>query len=279
MEDNYKKKLQQKIMEMVKDVDDICKKHNIKYYLAYGSCLGAVRHKGFIPWDDDFDIILKYEDYCKFLKICQKELDNNTYFVQTLDTDKNYYLSFAKIRNIKTSLIEESNKNESMVNGIYIDVFPLVGYPDNKFKQFILKINRAFVLSANRNVINNKFLSLIFKLILKIFGRKRIIEYCTKLCVKYNCNNCKQVISVFDGDGIQIGLTSNEILGTPKIVKFENMKLPIPEKFELYLENLYGDYMKIPSKEEIKFKTHTPYFLDFDNHYDIKQIEKFKKRK
>ena len=104
--ENYKRDLQLKILDMVKDIDLVCKKHNIKYYLAYGSVLGAVRHQGFIPWDDDFDIMLKLDDYNKFIKACQEDLDSKKYFVQTLETDPNYYLSFGKIRNIQTTLIE-----------------------------------------------------------------------------------------------------------------------------------------------------------------------------
>lgn len=275
--ENYKRSLQLKILEMVKDIDKVCKENNITYYLAYGSCLGAVRHNGFIPWDDDFDIILKYEDYNKFIKACQNDLDNNKYFVQTLETDPNYYLSFAKIRNIQTTLIEENNKLENMVNGVYIDVLPLVGYPKGKFKQAILKMNRAFVLSANRNIINNRFLYSIFKIILKLFGKNRIINYCTKQCIKYKCEDCDEIISVFDGDSVQIGLTSNAILGQPKYVKFEDIELPIPENYDPYLKNLYGDYMQIPSKEQIEFKTHTPYILDLDHSYqEYKKINNIK---
>ena len=109
MED-YKRSLQLKILEIVKDIDKICKENNIEYYLCYGSCLGAVRHNGFIPWDDDFDIMLKYDDYKRFLKVCEDQLDKSKYFVQTMESDPYYYLSFAKIRNIKTTLIEEASK-------------------------------------------------------------------------------------------------------------------------------------------------------------------------
>lgn len=267
MED-YKRSLQLKILEIVKDIDTICKENNISYYLAYGSCLGAVRHNGFIPWDDDFDIALKYEDYKKFIDVCKKELDSSKYFVQTLETDSNYSLSFAKIRNIQTTLIEESNKFENSVNGVYIDVFPLVGYPDNKIKQNILKINRAFALSANRNIINNKLLYFIFKLILKIFGKKNIIKHCTKQCVKYKCEDYENLLSIFDGDSININLTSNTILGQPTYVKFEDTELPIPENYDLYLKNVYGDYMKLPNQTQIDAKTHTPYLLDLNHSYD-----------
>lgn len=279
MKKNYKRDLQLKILDMVKEIDAICKKHKINYYLAYGSVLGAIRHKGFIPWDDDFDIMLKYDDYNKFIEVCKKELDSNKYFVQTLDTDPNYYLSFGKIRNIQTTLIEETNKNERMINGVYIDVFPLVGYPKSKVKQIILKINRAFVLSANRNIINNKFLSFVFKIILKLIGKNRIIKYCTKECVKYSCDDCNEIISVFDGDGVKIGLTSNKILGKPKRVDFESLKLPIPSDYDAYLKNLYDDYMKLPSKEHINFKTHTPYFLDLNKHYTIDEVNRIYEKK
>lgn len=266
--ENYKRSLQLKILEMIKDIDIVCKKNNIPYYLAYGSCLGAVRHNGFIPWDDDFDICLKYEDYKKFIDVCKKDLDPSKYFVQTLETDPNYYLSFAKIRNIQTTLIEENNKFENMVNGVYVDVFPLVGYPNSKFKKKLFDINRAFALSANRNVINNKFLYFIFKLILRIFGKKNIIKHCTKQCLKYKCEDCNQIISVFDGDGIQINLTSNEVLGQPTYVKFEDTMLPIPENYDPYLKNVYGDYMKLPNQTQIDAKTHTPYLLDLNHSYD-----------
>lgn len=266
--ENNTRNLQLCILDMMKDIDKICKKHKIKYYLAYGSCIGAVRHKGFIPWDDDFDIMIKYDQYEEFLKYCKEELNAEKYFVQTLDTDKNYYLSFAKIRNIQTTMINKSAKEVDMVNGVYIDIFPIVGYPNSKYKQKIFEINRAFVLSANRNVINNKCLSFLFRLILKLVGKKNIIKYCTKECIKYNCNECDKIISVFDGDGVDINITTNEILGNPKYVQFEDMKLPVPEKTDEYLTHIYGDYMKMPSVGDRNYKTHELYILDLNHSYE-----------
>lgn len=173
LEKNYKRKLQLKILDIVKDIDKLCKENNIDYYIIYGSALGAVRHKGFIPWDDDFDIGMTYDNYVKFLKLCEEKLDQENYYLQTYEKEENYYLSFAKIRDITTTLIEEGNKNIDIIRSVYVDVFPLVGVPNNKFKENILKINRAFMLSANKNVINNKIFKIIFNIILKIFGRKK----------------------------------------------------------------------------------------------------------
>ena len=266
LEKDYKRKLQLRILDIVKDVDKICRENDIDYYILYGSALGAIRHQGFIPWDDDFDIGMTFDNYVKFLEICEKKLDKNKYYVQTPEKEKNYYLSFSKIRDIRTTLIEEGNENIDIVRSVYIDVFPLVGIPNNKIKERILKINRAFMLSANMNVINNKFLRCIFDIILKIFGRRKILKYTTKRCFKYN--DCEYWCSIADGDGYIQNKIKREIYGKPKYVKFEDIMLPVPENTDKYLKNIYGDYMKIPSEEQIKFREHTPYYLNFDLPYD-----------
>jgi len=264
LREGYKRELQLCMLDMIKDIDKICKENNIEYYIVYGSCLGAVRHKGFIPWDDDFDIAMTDDNYFKFLKICEEKLDKDKYYVQTSEKENNYYLSFSKIRNIKTTLIEEKNSDIDITYGVYIDVFPLVGVPNNKIKREILKINRAFMLSANINVINNRFLKLIFNIILKIFGKKRILKYTTKHCFKYKCSDCNRIVSIADGDGFEQNEMSKNVYGKPKYVQFEDTTLPIPENYDKYLTNIYGDYMQIPSKEQIKKGEHTPYFLDLN---------------
>ncbi len=267
LEKDYKRKLQLKILDIVKDIDDVCKKNNIEYYILYGSALGAIRHKGFIPWDDDFDIGMTYDNYVKFLEVCEQQLDKNKYYVQTPDKEEDYYLSFSKIRDITTTLIEEGNKDIDIVRSIYVDVFPIVGCPDNKFKEEILKINRAFMLSANKNIINNKVFRGIFNVILKIFGRKRILKYTTKRCFKYDCNSSKYWVSIADGDSFEQNKLEKSVYGKPRYIDFEDTKLPVPEKTDEYLRNIYGNYMEIPSKEQIKAREHTPYFLDFNLPY------------
>ncbi|MEI3251452.1 MAG: LicD family protein [Candidatus Gastranaerophilaceae bacterium] len=256
---DYKRNLQLKILDIVKEIDRICNLYSIEYYLIYGSALGAVRHQGFIPWDDDFDIGMTYENYNKFIKVCDKELNKNKFFLQTPDNEPNYYLSFMKLRDITTTLIEEGNKNKNITYGVYVDIFPIVGVPKQKLKRKILEINRAFALSANINVINSKILFLVFRIILKTFGKKNILKICTKNCVKYSCNDYEDWCSIFDGDGFVTNLTTKTIMGKPTRVQFEDIELPIPEKSDEYLKHIYGDYMKLPTKEQIKQKEHTPY--------------------
>ena len=272
MKEDYKRDLQLKILEIAKYIDKICKDNNIDYYLIYGSCIGAVRHKGFIPWDDDMDIAMTYENYLKFVEVYNEKVDHSKYFLQMPENEPNYYLSFSKFRDITTTLIEEGNKDINITNGVYIDIFPLVGVPKSKLKRKILEINRAFALSANINIINNKFLYGVFKIILKVFGKKRILKYCSKKCIKYSCNDCDEWSSIFDGDGFDLGISPKDVYGHPTYVDFEDTKLPIPEKYDEYLTHIYGDYMKIPTKEEIDFKTHTPFFIDYNNHYTMDDL-------
>ena len=204
LEEGYKRKLQLKILDIVKDIDKVCRENEIDYYIIYGSAIGAVRHKGFIPWDDDFDIGMTYDNYIKFLNICEQQLDKSKYYVQTPEKEENYYLSFSKIRDITTTLIEEGNKDIDIVRSVYVDVFPLVGVPNNKLKEKVLKINRAFMLSANKNIINNKILRGIFYIILKIFGRKRILKYTTKKLAIYNIGTTIVMIPIIVNIGVQL---------------------------------------------------------------------------
>lgn len=266
--ENNRRNLQLKILEIVKYLDKFCKENNIEYYIIYGSCLGAVRHKGFIPWDDDFDVGMTLENYNRFIDLCKTKLDTSKYFLQTLDTDPNYYLSFAKLRDINTTLIEEKNKNISIQYGVYIDIFPLVGIPKNKLARKIQAINRAFALSANINVINNKFLYGIFKLILAIWGKQKLLKYCSKQATKYSCEDCSNWCSIFDGDGLNLNSTTKSIMGTPTYVPFEDTLLPIPEKYDEYLKHIYGNYMQVPTPEQIKAKEHTAYILDLNHSYE-----------
>ena len=262
IKNNYKRKLQLVMLEMIKDIDQLCISNNIEYSLAYGSVLGAVRHKGFIPWDDDLDIMMTYDNYLKFIDCCEKQLDNKKYFVQNDKTEPNFYLSFTKIRNIQTTLIEQSNKDEDITFGVYIDVFPLVGCPNNKLKRKYLKLCRAFAMSVDRNIINNKMLKFIFKVIKLIVGKKILLKIAYGKCVKNKCENEEELCCIFDGDDFYKNIVKKNDIFPVIRVDFEDTKLPIPNNYHDYLSKLYGDYMQIPSDEEIEKSTHTPYYIN-----------------
>lgn len=127
--------LQLKELEGLKEIDRICRKHGIEYMLSWGSAIGAIRHQGFIPWDDDIDVCMKWNDYLKFKEVCKTELDSR-YFYQDWESDPYYYSSWAKIRMNDTTSIMRKMKDYPIHGGICLDVFPLVAYPDDHFSKF-----------------------------------------------------------------------------------------------------------------------------------------------
>ena len=139
MNDRNFEKLKKIEIELLLSFIEITKKYNLKYFLLGGTCLGAVRHNGFIPWDDDIDVGLPREDYEVFLKVAQAELPENV-FLQNGNTDPEYTLNFAKLRNSDTTFMEQSFKNYKINHGVYIDVFPLDGYKNSFVTAFWDKI-------------------------------------------------------------------------------------------------------------------------------------------
>lgn len=163
--------------KMLCDFAKICDKHNLTYFLDFGTLLGAVRHQGFIPWDDDVDVTMPVEDYKKFLKIAQEELGDE-YFLQTSDTDIDFHYSFAKIRKNGTTFFRKQFKEWNVHQGVWIDIFPIVNVNskmDFKIKKNIIKICNYILMDsyylANREEYNqnlSKFSLSFLKLFYKI---------------------------------------------------------------------------------------------------------------
>ena len=123
-------------LEIANEVKKICENYKIKYFLIAGTLLGAVRHRGFIPWDDDLDMGMLRKDYIKFLKIARKELDDK-YYLESWKVASGYGLPFTKIRMNGTKYIERNSKDVNCHLGIFIDIFPFDNVPDNKVQRLI----------------------------------------------------------------------------------------------------------------------------------------------
>ena len=164
-------KLKSKELDILIYFDQVCRNNNINYSLSYGTLLGAVRHKGFIPWDDDIDVIMTREEYSKLFAILKDNTDEN-YFFQCHETDPNYFYGFAKIRLNNTYFGEKMMKNRNIHQGIYIDIFIADNLPRNK-KQINKAIHkvRNWKLIVNSKFINNKYRE----------GKKKIIFTALKI--------------------------------------------------------------------------------------------------
>lgn len=258
--DSYDGKLndiQQILLGFLLEVDRICKKHNIKYFLGGGSLLGAVRHKGFIPWDDDADVMMLRKDYDRFLSVLPSELPNYL-FAQTQENEKDSHFPFTKLRINNTLLSTEfTSRFPNIHNGIFLDVLAQDYTSNNAFLRKIhmkaTASSRWLVLDKWRDTsvnANSRFSSLCANILRKLFPLGFLQKVQNKLISLHK--NMKNPKYLFDsmGRNVSRGAFPAEWLDEAIWVDFENAKLPIPKEYDKYLKYLYGDYMEmIPVSE------------------------------
>lgn len=249
------------MLEILKDVDCVCRKHNIKYWLTSGTLLGAVRHNGFIPWDDDLDIAMLREDYDHFLEIAQKEFGNR-YFLQNWQTEKNYGLPFSKVRKNKTEYIEAGSRDTYTNHGLYIDVFCFENYPEFTKQQEIIKYNMnityrlILVKSGYKPWIKENHIDWKKWVVYLPFRFLSLFKNTNKLKKKYaeaiSIANDRKTNRVFNSD-VPKSFTlpmDRKLFERTKMHLFEDGEFPIPIGFDSVLTTLYGDYMTPPPVEK-----------------------------
>jgi lipopolysaccharide cholinephosphotransferase len=264
------KRLQKCQLEMLRNIDNICRKNDIKYFLTWGSALGAVRHGGFIPWDDDIDISMTWDNYKKFEEVAQKELGDK-YFYQSQKTDKYAFTVWNKVRINNTTSMEKEFKHIKCHYGICMDIFPIIGVPNSRGKKLIQKIEVLVyrIFNYERYLTNKKPQgNTIFKIIYGIFPRK-FKDYIMKKLIgditKYDMASCNEWVEFLSGSYDIMTIRSN-IFGKGTKIMFEDVETIIPEKYDEYLKCLYGDYMTLPPEEERI--GHGDAIIDFENSYE-----------
>lgn len=250
--------LQKIELDMLRTVIHLCDHLNLKYYLVCGTALGAVKYQGFIPWDDDVDIALKREDYVVF---CEKarELLPPHLFLQNEDTDLWYPQIYTKVRNSRTTYIETSVSNLDMNHGVYIDVFPLDGYPAKKKEQkklerrkLSLRLKLACVFRVPETA---KLRTRALFFIERIFGFHRKskvnVKCLTKILSRYSTCNSDILCNHGNWQG-KLEYAPREQYGNGTWATFEGLKVRIPENYDAYLTQKYGNWRaELPLEQQV----------------------------
>jgi lipopolysaccharide cholinephosphotransferase len=254
------KLLHDKIIELADYFDSFCKENNISYYLMGGTALGAVRHSGFIPWDDDFDVFMDRENYLKFIEFAKNKLEKDKYYFQEENT-KEFPLYFSKVRMNNTTFIEKDVMGREMHHGIYIDIMCLNETSSIFFIRYLQYLS-ARILSAKalseRGYITNSIIKKILMFVIEYTIPKIISNLLLKFVRSFNGRNTNLIGHFFGRAPFKKTSFKKSYLGLSKNIKFDSLILPVPEHVEKYLTVRYGEnYMKLPSDEEkMKYPSH-----------------------
>ena len=251
------KKLQATEMELLEEFVRVCDKYNLKYVLMGGSCLGAIRHNGFIPWDDDIDVALNRDDYDTFVKVQEHEL-NDKYYFDCMENDEDHNLVQGKLKKKGTIASELLSNLPVEKQGIWLDIFPLDKVSDNDkvlkkefYKVFCTKIMISFKL-GNEHHSKSKAKELVLRLLKfasHFINLEKTKKKLYKLMTKHNIEDTKRVISY--GSGYLLKAVFDKDYCNDRILhEFEGKKYYITKNYDRFLKQFYGDYMKLPPEEK-----------------------------
>lgn len=246
-------------LDILKNFDKICKDNNLEYSLAFGTMIGAVRHKGFIPWDDDIDVLMKREDYEKLLKL---KYEDDNFEIKSYRYSKNYFYPFSKMIDKRTELYDDWRADKDM--GVYIDIFPLdylnfdsTGSSlEKEFDSVIHKArkwdNIAYIMGhklSHHKGFNIRYITKLLFLLLTYPFKKSIIRHADMLNAKRdNGNYCAMLLQINTKHPFITSSSFDEII----YVDFEDFKAPIYKGYDNILSSIYGDYMTPPPAKEQK---------------------------
>lgn len=249
----YLKKIWAVSLDTLAKFDSVCKKHHLKYFLAYGSMLGAVRHKGFIPWDDDMDVLMLREDYDKLMSLGGEF--QYPYFLQTPQTDPGYFFSYAKLRNSNTTCITAQFRYQRINWGQNFDIFPLDNIIPEEGEEYFKKIAilgtdlSNYMRSSNPNPPSEE-------------EKRRILSYSGRdpMDIYNEIQRMGRQFNMIDTEyiacttaylyGFKRGLFHKEDFAEAIPCQFEMLESFIPCGYDRILKTSYGDYMQFPPVEK-----------------------------
>lgn len=236
---------QHRMTEMLLVLDEICQRHGIRYWLAAGTLLGAVRHGGYIPWDDDLDIELLREDYDRLIELLPHELPDHLQ-LQTPETDGGYFYTYAKLRDRRSRLIETNAYDRIFdMQGVFIDIFPMERMPQWLRWVSCRTLGRCYKVLKRRDLSNDEAR----RRVRRIYGfnRRFVFPILNALSALTPCKRWIRYSLGVPYDDVRL----EEWLFPLKRIEFDGHQLPVPADCDAYLRCKFGDYMRLPNLDSI----------------------------
>ncbi|MDQ5984143.1 MAG: hypothetical protein RUMPE_01179 [Eubacteriales bacterium SKADARSKE-1] len=271
--DKTLREVQLKGLEMLLYFKDFCDANNLLFYLCGGCCIGAIRHKGFIPWDDDIDIFMPRDDYERLAILWNEKADTNKYSYCRPSEKVNYRNLFATINDNNTTFIKTQQADLDINHGLVLDILPLDGYPNSKIKrniQFFWALTYSIFCAQVAPTNHGKFINVLGKAILKTFKtqkvRYKIWNFAEKQMKKHKISDCDNVTELCSGITYMKNKYPKNIFKEATHKEFEGYNVPIPIGFDEYLKIAFGNYLEMPPKEK-QYPHHYVVFCDLNNSY------------
>lgn len=272
-------------LDLLEQIKHVCSRYHLTYYADSGTLLGAVRHKGYIPWDDDIDIVMKRSDYNKLIEIAPIEF-KKPYFLQSAHSEI-FPRGYARLRNDNTTAITAFDLDKDIHHGIFIDIFPLDNIPDNGIERniwfkkirFFSKIITGGVskqTGKNETLFNN-ILIYICRGVIACFGYAGAMQRYEKLCSRYNDRDTEYISYPAYSKGKKKHIWESACFDSAHEVPFEYTKIMIPDQYDSRLRTEYGDYMTPvragTTHGDVIFEPEIPY-KDYYKDHSIQELSR-----
>ena len=274
--DDYKEEMHQLRninLQMAQYFVNFCNEHNLLCFFCGGGCIGAVRHHGFIPWDDDLDFFMPREDYEKLDCLWKKYADEKRYSLVKPSYELIDHNLFITIRDNETTQIKPYQQSLDIPHGVAMDIFPLDGFPDGKLQRklqcywaLVYSLFCSQLVPKNHGIIINLLGRFALLCVPSPHIRYKIWSYAERQMTRYKIENCSGITELCAGPGYMKNRYPKEVFASALWVDFEDTKMPIPVGYDCYLKIAFGDYMQLPPKEK-QVPSHDYVFLDLKHGY------------
>lgn len=271
------RQLQLTQLEILKVFDKFCRKHDLKYSLYAGSLLGAVRHKGFIPWDDDLDVCMSRAEYDRFIALWE-QFHPEGYILQNKESSPGYWQSFSKIRKDHTTFLQEEREAGKYHTGIFLDIFPLDRMPNTKLNRMIFKwhcmkyqlLTREFVPPKASTVV--RMGSSVILVCTPKGRREKVRQNTLKKITRYDDQHNLQIVAIETMESMRRPFAP-DMLNKYVDLTFEDGEFMCFAGWDDHLRRKFGDYMQLPPVEERAWRHH-PIIIDFEHNYEELKLQK-----